>query len=40
MRATITKSGVGDAADAMCCLPPEATLDDILEKNLNGCMGL
>ena len=32
VRAAITKSCVGDAADAMCCLPPEATLDDILEK--------
>ena len=31
-RAAITKSCVGDAADAMCCLPPGATLDDILEK--------
>ena len=32
------KSCVGDAADAICCLPPGATLDDII-KNLNGCMG-
>ena len=32
VRAPITKSCVGDAADAMCCLPLEATLDDILEK--------
>ena len=32
MRASITKSCVGDAADAICCLPPGATLDDILEK--------
>ena len=32
VRATITKSCVGDAADAICCLPPGATLDDILEK--------
>ena len=32
MRAAITKSCVGDAADSMCCLPPGATLDDILEK--------
>ena len=32
MRAVITKSCVGDAADAMCCLPPGATLDDMLEK--------
>ena len=32
VRAAISKSCVGDAADAMCCLPPGATLDDILEK--------
>ena len=32
VRAAITKSCVGDASDAMCCLPPGATLDDILEK--------
>ena len=32
VRAAITKSCVGDAADAICCLPPGATLDDILEK--------
>ena len=32
VRAAITTSCVGDAADAMCCLPPGATLDDILEK--------
>ena len=32
MRAAITKSCVGDTADAMCCLPPGTTLDDILEK--------
>ena len=32
VRAAITKSCVGDAADAMCCLPSGATLDDILEK--------
>ena len=32
MRAATTKSCVGDAADALCCLPPGATLDDILEK--------
>ena len=31
MKAAITSSCVGDAADAMCCLPPGATLDDILE---------
>ena len=30
--AAITKSCVGEAADTMCCLPPGATLDDILEK--------
>ena len=28
----MTKSCVGDAADAMCSLPPGATFDDILEK--------
>ena len=38
VRAAITKPCVGDAADTMCCLPPGATLDDILE-NLNGYMG-
>ena len=32
MRSAVTKSCVGDAADAMCCLPPMATLDDILDK--------
>ena len=32
VRVAITKSRVGDAADAMCCLPLRATLDDILEK--------
>ena len=32
VRAAITKSCVGNAADTMCCLPPGATLDDILEK--------
>ena len=32
VRAAITKSCVGDAADAICCLLPGATLDDILEK--------
>ena len=32
MKAAITKSCVGDAADAMCCLTPWATLDNILEK--------
>ena len=32
VRAAITKSCIGDVADAICCLPPETTLDDILEK--------
>ena len=32
VRAAITKSCIGDVAEAMCCLPPEDTLDDILEK--------
>ena len=32
VRAAITKSCVGDAADTMCCLPTVATLDNILEK--------
>ena len=32
VRAAITKSCIGDAADAMCCLSLGATLDDILEK--------
>ena len=32
VRAAITKSCVGDAADAICCLPPGTTLDDNLEK--------
>ena len=32
VRAAITKSCIRDAADAMCCLPLGATLDDILEK--------
>ena len=32
VRAAINKSCVGDAADAICCLPPRATLDDIIEK--------
>ena len=32
VRAAITKSCIGDAADAMCCLPPGPMLDDILEK--------
>ena len=32
VRAAITKSCIGDVTDTMCCLPPGATLDDILEK--------
>ena len=32
VRAAITKSCIGDAADTMFCLPPGANLDDILEK--------
>ena len=32
VRAAINKSCVGDAADAICCLPPGATLDDIIKK--------
>ena len=32
VRVAITKSGVGNAADAMCGLLPGATLDDISEK--------
>ena len=32
VRAVINKLCVGDAADAICCLPPRATLDDIIEK--------
>ena len=32
VRAAITKSCVADAADAMCCLPPGAILDNILKK--------
>ena len=38
VRAVITKSCVGDAADAMCCLP-QRLLWMIFWKNLNGCMG-
>ena len=38
VRAAINKSCVGDAVDAVCCLLPRATLDDIIEE-LNGCMG-
>ena len=32
VRAAITKSCFGDAADSMCCLPLGTTLDNILEK--------
>ena len=32
VRAAINKSCVGDAAGAICCLPPGVTLDDIIEK--------
>ena len=32
VRAAINKSCVEDAADAICCLPHRATLDDIIEK--------
>ena len=32
VRAATNKSCVGDAADAICCLTPAATLDDIIEK--------
>ena len=32
VRAAITKPCVGDVADAICCLLPGTTLDDILEK--------
>ena len=32
VRAAINKSSVEDAAVAICCLPPGATLDDIIEK--------
>ena len=32
VRAAITKSCVRNGANAMSCLPPGATLDDILEK--------
>ena len=32
VRAVINRSCVGDAADAICCLPPGTTLDDIIEK--------
>ena len=39
VRAAINNSCVGDVADAICCSPPRATLDDII-KSLNGSMGL
>ena len=32
VRAAINKSCVGDVADAICCLPPGATLDDITKN--------
>ena len=32
VRAAINKSCVGDVADAICCSPPGATLDDIIKK--------
>ena len=32
VRAAINKSSLGDGADAICCLLPGATLDDIIEK--------
>ena len=32
VRAAINKSCVSDAANAICCLPPGVTLDDIIEK--------
>ena len=32
VRAAINKSCVRDVADAICCLPPGATLDDIIDK--------
>ena len=32
VRAAINKSCVEDAADAICCLPLRATLDDIIER--------
>ena len=31
-RAATNKSCVGDVADGICCLPPGATLDDIIKK--------
>ena len=32
VRAAINMSCVGDVAGAICCLPPRATLDDIIER--------
>ena len=32
VRAAINKSCVGDVTDAICCLLPGATLDEIIEK--------
>ena len=32
VRAAISKLCVGDAADAICCLLPGMTLDEIIEK--------
>ena len=37
VRAAMNKSCVGNAANVICCLPPGATLDEIIE-NLYGCM--
>ena len=32
VRAVINKSSVGDVDDVICCLPPGATLDNIIKK--------
>ena len=32
VRAAINKSCVGDVADTICCLPPRATLGDVIKK--------
>ena len=32
VRAALNKACVGDVADAICCLPPGTTLDDIIKK--------
>ena len=32
VQAAIKKSCVGDVADVICCLPPGAMLDDIIDK--------